>query len=211
MKHVSSVFAFACCIAAAPAWAQDSAKIAQGGAGNSAMIEQIATAGNNMARVHQGEGWQSGSGNHAQLMQRAVDSSRIDVMQSGFNNQYSVHQYDGSNLQANVNTNSGMYGQQGGEGNSIQISQSGSNAMAWVEQGGSMNSRVDIWQSGWDGQKMADVWQSGSSNQAMVNQHGGSSQASVHQAGSNLNASITQGSNGYGYGHGNTAHIRQGF
>ncbi|MDB5746636.1 MAG: Curlin associated repeat [Massilia sp.] len=123
--------------------------------------------------------------------------------------EYSVHQYDGSKLQANVNTNSGMYGEQGGEGNRIPISQSGSNATARVEQGSSMNSRAEIWQSGWEGQKMADVWQSGSGNQAMVNQHGGSSQASVHQAGSNLSASITQGSNGYGYG--NSAHIRQGF
>lgn len=210
MKHVSSVFALACCIAAAPTWAEDSAKIAQGGAGNTAMIEQIATAGNNMASVHQGEGWYSGSGNHAQLMQRSVDNSRIDVMQSGFNNQHNVHQYDGSNLQANVNVNSGMYGEQGGEGNWVQISQSGSNATAWVEQGSSMNSRADIWQSGWDGQKMADVWQSGSGNQAMVNQHGGSSQASVYQSGNNLSASITQGANTYGYGYGNTAQIRQG-
>lgn len=213
MKHLSSVLACALAFAAAPALATDSAKIAQGGTGNNATIEQIGTAGNNHAAVHQGEGWYGGSGNSAHLTQHGVDNSRIDVMQSGYNNQHSVHQYGGSNLQASVNVNSGMYGDMGGEGNSVSIFQSGWNALASVEQNGSYYSRAEISQHGYDGQNMADVWQQGSSNQGMVYQYGGNNQASIQQSGDNLSASITQQSNGYGYGYGyaNSAAIRQSY
>ncbi|MFC5459565.1 hypothetical protein [Massilia niabensis] len=213
MKHITFVIASACCLsAAAPALANDTAKIAQGGTGNTVMIEQIATAGNNHASVRQGEGWYSGSGNHAQLTQRGVDNSRIDVVQSGFNNQHMVHQFDGTNLQANVNVNSGQYGNGGGEGNMVDIRQSGSNAHAWVEQSTSMYGRAEIWQSGWGGSTYADINQSGHANQARIEQMGGDNQASVYQSGSNLNASIIQNSSGYhGGGYGNNATIRQGF
>ena len=215
MKHVSSVVACVCSLAfaTAPAWAQDSARIDQGGAGNQAVIEQIASGGNNQASVHQGEGWYGSSGNSAQLMQHAVDNSRIDVMQSGFNNQYSVFQHDGSNLQASINVNSGMYGQTGGDGNQVTIHQAGWGAWANVEQGGSYFSRAEIVQHGADGQNMADIRQSGSANDALVYQHTGGNQASVQQMGNNLSASIMQQSNGYGYGYGagNNATIRQGY
>jgi hypothetical protein len=214
MKHLTSVIASACCLAfaAASAWANDTAMITQGGSGNTVMIEQIATAGNNQASVRQGEGWYSGSGNHAQLVQHGVDNSHIEVVQTGFNNQHMVYQSDGTNLQANVNVYSGQYGGGGGEGNMVDIRQSGANAMAWVEQGGSMVSRAEIWQSGWGGQSFADIHQSGHGNQGRIDQMGGNNQASIQQSGSNLNASIIQNSNGY-YGgpYGNQATIRQGF
>lgn len=212
MKQAITLIASACCLAfAAPAWADDTARVTQGGASNSVMIEQIATAGNNHASVTQGEGWYSGSGNHAQLTQYGVDNSRIDVVQSGFNNQYMVRQSDGSNLQALVNVNAGYYGDMVGEGNMVEIHQSGTNAYAWVEQGNSSYSRATIWQSGWGGQSMADINQSGSNNQASIDQVGGGNQASVQQSGNNLQASIMQNSNGGYYGYGNNATIRQGY
>lgn len=214
MKHVSSLIACACSLAfaAAPAFAQDSASISQGGAGNHAMIEQIGTAGNNQASVHQGEGWYGSSGNSAQLVQYSVDNSRIDVMQSGFNNQYQVLQHDGSNLQASINVNAGMYGQSGGDGNSVQIHQSGWEAWASVEQGGSYSSRADIMQHGGEGPNRVDIMQSGAFNEAMAYQHTGGNQATIQQVGNNLSASISQQGNGYGYGYGygNNATIRQG-
>lgn len=216
MNYRSSLVACACSLAfaAAPAWADDSAKISQGGVSNTATIEQIATAGNNMASVHQGDGWYySGSGNNAQLLQRGVDNSRIDVMQSGFNNIYRVEQSDGSNLQATINMNAGMYGDMGGEGNMVQIFQSGGNAIASVEQGGSMYSRAEIMQHGWGGQNAADITQQGTNNQGNVFQYGGDNRGSIYQSGNNLNASISQQSSGYGYGYGygNNAVIRQGY
>ena len=209
MKQASSVVACVLGLActAAPAWAGDVAQIGQGGASNNAVIEQIATAGNNFATVRQGDPWQGGSGNNAMLMQHAVDNSMIDVYQSGYNSQYHVYQHDGSNLQANVNVNSAYYGDTM-EGNTVMIDQSGYGARAWVEQGGSMYSRAEIVQRGWGGENFADVMQSGSGNQAMIYQEG-SNQGSIYQAGSNLNATIVQISNGYGYG--NSATIRQGY
>jgi hypothetical protein len=213
MKQFSSILACALAFAAASASAQDSAKIAQGGVGNSAMIEQVATAGNNSASVNQGDNWYgNGSGNSAQLMQYAVGNSQIEVYQSGYNNQHTVYQSDGYNLQARVNVNSSYYGGGFGEGNSVMIQQSGSDAMASVEQGSSAYSRAEIWQQGWGGQSMADVVQSGYGNMASVQQMGGG-QASIYQSGSNQNASIMQRSDnyGYGYGYGNSATIRQGF
>ena len=218
MKHVSSLVACACTLAfaAAPAWAQDSAKISQSGAGDHAVIEQIATGGNNQASVHQGESWYGGSsGNSAQLMQYGVNSSRIDVMQSGFNNHYQVFQHDGSNLQATINAGSGMYGQGGGDSNTVHIHQSGWDAWASVEQGGSYSSRADSMQHGGEGPNRADIMQSGGMNEAMIHQHTGGNQATIQQMGNNLSASISQQGNGgygygYGYGQGNTATIRQG-
>jgi len=214
MKQAPSILACALAFAAASASAQDSAKIAQGGVGNSAMIEQVSTAGNNTASVNQGDNWYGGggTGNSAQLMQYGVSNSQIEVNQSGNNNQHSVYQNDGYNLQARVNVNGAYYGGGFGEGNSVMIQQSGSDAMASVEQGGSSYSRAEIWQQGWGGQSMADVVQSGYGNLASVQQMGGG-QASVYQSGSNQNASIMQRSDnyGYGYGYGNSATIRQGF
>lgn len=212
MKQSFSLLACVCSLAfaAAPAWAQDGAKIAQGGAGNHAQIEQIASGGSNQASVHQAEGWYGGSGNSAQLMQFGVNSSRIDVMQSGSNNQYGVFQHDGSNLQASVNLNSGMYGEPSGEGNLVQIHQSGWDAWASVEQSGSYFSRAEIVQHGYEGANRADIWQTGGANEAMVHQNGGGNHASIQQAGNSLSASIMQQSGGYGYGQGNSALIRQG-
>jgi hypothetical protein len=213
MKHVSSIVACALALAAASSSAQDSAKIAQGGLANSAMIEQVSTAGNNTASVNQGEGWYGGGGgNSAQLMQRGVGNSQIEVYQSGYNNQHMVYQSDGFNLQARINVNSSFYGDGRSEGNSVMIEQSGYDAVAQVEQGGSSYSRADIRQHSWGGPSMADITQSGYGNMASVQQMGGG-QASIYQSGSNLNASIMQRSDhyGYGYGNGNNATIRQGF
>jgi hypothetical protein len=212
MKHVSSIVACALALAAASSSAQDSAKIAQGGGANTALIEQVSTAGNNMASVNQGEGWYgwNGTGNNAQLMQRGVGNSQIEVYQSGYNNQHMVYQSDGVNLQARINVNSSFYGNGMSEGNSVMIDQSGSGAVASVEQGGSSYSHADIRQQGWGGQSMADITQSGSGNMASVEQMGGG-QASIYQSGSNLNASIMQRSDNYGYGmsEGNSVMIEQ--
>jgi hypothetical protein len=203
MKHLSSVAVttFGLFLAAAPAWGGDIAQIGQGGASNNAVIEQVATGGNNFAMVRQGSDWQDSNSNNAQLVQHAVDNSLIDVYQSGFNNQYNVYQHDGSNLQANVNMQS-SYSGGFSESNSVTIEQSGYGARAWVEQGGSMYARAEIVQHGWGGENFADVRQSGIGNQA-----------SIFQSGSNLSASIVQNANGYasGYGSGNTATIRQGY
>ena len=200
MKQVKFVLASVCCIvaAASPAWGNDTAMITQGGSGSTVMIQQVATSGNNQATVRQGESWYGGGANHAQLMQYSVDNSRIDVVQGGANNQYSVHQFEGTNLHANVNVQSGYYGDMAGEGNSVDISQSGAGAYAWVEQANSMYSRAEIRQGGWGGQNMADIHQSGSGNQARIDQMGGAGHASIRQAGSNPQASIVQ-SSGSGY------------
>lgn len=209
MKHVSLIAACALAAAAGSASASDSAKITQGGVANTALIEQVSTAGNNSATVVQGEGWYSGSGNMAQLVQQGVGNSQIEVYQSGYANQHMVWQSDGYNLNARINVNSAYYGGDFGEGNTVMIDQSGSDAHAWVEQGNSSYSRAEIWQQGWGGQKFADIFQSGSGNMASVQQMG-SGQATILQAGSNLSASIVQRSDSYG-GYGNSAMIRQGY
>lgn len=203
MKHRSSVVASALGLvfAAAPAWAGDVAQISQAGATNTAVIEQVASGGNNFAMVRQGDEWRNADNNSVQLVQYFVDNSLIDVFQSGFNNQYSVFQHDGSDLQANVNTDLASYGGGAGESNSVMIDQSGYGARAWVEQSG-IYSRAEIVQQGWGGASFANVMQAGVGNQA-----------SVFQSGSDLNATIMQSSNGYGYGYGsgNSATIRQGY
>lgn len=208
MKHVSLIAACALAAAAGPVAANDSAKIAQGGVANTALIEQVVSAGNNSATVTQGEGWYSGSGNYAQLVQQGVGNSQIEVFQSGYANEHLVWQHDGYNLNARVNIDSAYYGGGFGEGNTVMIEQSGTDAHAWVEQGNSTYSRAEIWQQGWGGQKFADIFQSGSGNMASVQQMG-SGQATILQSGSNLNATITQRSDSYGYG--NSAMIRQGY
>lgn len=199
MKTVSSLVAsLGLAFAVAPALAGDVAQIGQAGSSNNAAIEQIASGGNNFATVRQGDGWQDSTSNNAQLMQYAVDNASIDVYQAGYNNQYSVYQHDGSDLQANVNTN----GLSGGfsESSSVTIEQSGHGARAWIEQSG-VYGRAEIVQHGWGGAS-AEILQSGIGNQA-----------SIFQVGGNLNATIVQASNGFstGFESGNRATIRQGY
>lgn len=219
MKQLTSIAACAFCLAvvALPGAAQDfdNAKISQGGSGNAATVEQFASGGSNYVVVRQGDNGYGGSNNQAKVLQQGVHGSDVFISQSGSYNDHTVSQYDGLYLQASVNLNSEYYGGGGGEGNTVVIEQSGYAANALVEQGGSMYSRADIMQSGWEGGNMAEILQHGEANQASVFQSG-SNQAMIYQAGNNLNASIMQNSNnsgnsyGYGYGYGgNTATIRQ--
>lgn len=200
MKYLSSLAAsLGLAFAAAPVFAGDIAQIGQVGGANNAVIEQIASGGNNFATVRQGDGAREATANNAQLVQVAVDNSFIDVFQWGFNNQYNVFQHDGADLQANINTNAASYGNGFSESNSVTIDQSGYGARAWVEQGGMLN-RADIVQQSWGGNS-ADILQAGTANQAAIFQSGG-----------NLSATIMQSSGAFdpGFGSVNTATIRQG-
>lgn len=204
MKPVSSMFACAVILAcaASPVLAQDSAQIAQFGEGHHALIEQVSTAGNNSATIYQGTGWYSGYGNQASVMQRNVDSSQVEVHQAGGGNNVMVAQYDGWNLTAHVNVESGWRGELGGYDNSVMIEQTGFDSFASVDQGSSAYSRAEIRQSGMG-------WGDGSGNRAEILQSGANNQASIQQSGSNFNAMIVQGNPGYGNSYGNSAFIRQ--
>lgn len=189
MKHGFSIAAATVSLACAttPVWAGDIAQITQSGSANNVSIDQVVTPGNNTAFVRQGSDWQDTAYNNVQLLQDAVDSSTIDVTQSGYNNQYRVSQQNGSGLRATINAEAGYYGGPYSEGNTINIDQSGIGSSAQVEQSGYLN-RADIVQQGWVSSNFATIYQTGDGSQATIAQSGYS---------------------GWGYGGGNQATIRQ--
>jgi hypothetical protein len=199
MKHVSSFAAgaIALAFAAAPAWAQDSAFITQyESAGNTAVIEQVASFGNNYATIDQMSPAYYGSGNLARLLQQGVGNSTASIYQSGQMNDHTILQHDGQGLRATINAGGMGYYEPGGEFNTVLIDQSGFDSGAWVNVSGhSSYNRAEIVQ-GWGGQNQASISQYYTNNNL----------ASIYQAGSNLTGVINQAGGG-----GNVATIRQGY
>jgi len=172
-------------LAASSAWAQsaDTAIITQiESVGSTAVIEQLATQG----------------GNIAQVTQERVDGSLVRLNQSGQMNDVTVRQYEGQNLIAFVGTRTSWDGAPGGDSNTVLIEQSGIDSAAFVDSDrGSAYNRVEVFQRGWGGGQ----------NQVEISHYNSSGNlASVYQNGSNLTGVITQAGGGH-----NAATIRQGF
>jgi hypothetical protein len=200
MKQVSiaAACAAAFAFAASPAGAQalDSAFITQvESAGNTAVIEQLASQGGNHATIDQVPGayYYGGGGNAARVLQLGVGDSQVRLNQSGQMNDYTVRQVDGRNLTAQVGTRGFWDGAPSGGFNTVLIEQSGFDSSAWVDNGsGGSQNRAEVMQRGV--QNQADIVQrNGSGNVARVLQEGvGNSSAWIYQSGQMNDYTIQQ-------------------
>lgn len=186
-------------LAALPAWAGDVVAITQfTGSANTAVVEQVASGGNNQVQIYQGSSWgDTQDGSRVQVVQQGVDFARANVYQAGSGNDYIIRQSDGVNLQVDINVDSYWETNSNGQYNTILVDQSGFDSSIRIDQAWGMHNRAEVLQQG--GQNVANIVQIGDGHLATISQSGTNLQALIEQRGGYNNvATIRQGYGGVG-------------